>query len=203
MADRTSSGRRFVLPPAVSHASGENISRSARVFLDTEFTDLTPDARLISLGAVSADGQEFYAELADGWVPQFCSEFVRQTVVPLLELPSSARLTQAQCATHFVRWLEGIGAGFPFVVVTVDSCIDWWMLGLLIDGEGWTPGQSEVSVGWSEAQLSLRVQLAHWSHADTMARFRHALEDSLKGLRRHHALDDARALRRAWSSICK
>jgi hypothetical protein len=36
-----------------------------KVFFDTEFTGLRPDTTLMSIGMVSDDGKEFYAELTD------------------------------------------------------------------------------------------------------------------------------------------
>lgn len=171
---------------------------SARVFLDTEFTDLAPGAQPISIGVVSIEGQEFYAELADGWEPQACSEFVRKIILPRLEIPVLGRLSRAQCAVQLVRWLCSVGDGCPVVAVTLDSYIDWWMLGLLIEGKGWTPEQREVSVGTQGFRVTLRPQIPHWDDAERMSRFRKMLKRSLKRLRRHHALDDARALRAAW-----
>ena len=51
-------------------------------FLDTEFTDFVrPD--LISIALVSEDGREFYAERTD-YREDDCSDFVRETVLPLL-----------------------------------------------------------------------------------------------------------------------
>ena len=35
------------------------------IFLDTEFTGLIADPQLISIGLVTLDGQEFYAELSN------------------------------------------------------------------------------------------------------------------------------------------
>lgn len=59
------------------------------VFLDTEFTDFArPD--LISIALVSEDGREFYAERTD-YHRAACSDFVRETVLPLLgRLPAAA-----------------------------------------------------------------------------------------------------------------
>ena len=46
-----------------------------KIFFDTEFTGLHKDTTLISLGAISEDGQTFYAEFTDydksqvdGWI---------------------------------------------------------------------------------------------------------------------------------------
>lgn len=47
-----------------------------RIFFDTEFTGLTADAKLISIGLVDEAGtHEFYAELADTYAVSECSAF--------------------------------------------------------------------------------------------------------------------------------
>lgn len=55
------------------------------IYLDTEFTELARDAKLLSIGLVSENGTSFYAELADGWCLDDCSDFVVQVVLPLME----------------------------------------------------------------------------------------------------------------------
>lgn len=55
-----------------------------RVFLDTEFTGLSSDPRLLSIGLVAENGAEFYIELTDGWSEENCSAWVREHVIPLL-----------------------------------------------------------------------------------------------------------------------
>lgn len=54
------------------------------VFFDTEFTQLSHEAKLISIGMISEDGREFYAELSDTWRHDDCSEFVLREVPPPL-----------------------------------------------------------------------------------------------------------------------
>lgn len=61
------------------------------VYLDTEFTQLSLDRRLISLALVDAAGAEFYTELSDGWSTTECSEFVHQIVLPQLDLERHGR----------------------------------------------------------------------------------------------------------------
>ena len=47
-----------------------------KLFLDTEFTDLVPHNKLISIAMVSDTGNYFYAELTDTYELKDCSEFV-------------------------------------------------------------------------------------------------------------------------------
>lgn len=55
-----------------------------RLFLDCEYTQLTAQAKLISLALVGQDGTEFYAEVMDSWREEDCSEFVKEIVLPQL-----------------------------------------------------------------------------------------------------------------------
>ena len=54
-----------------------------RIYFDTEFTGLTSDAALISVGMVDESGAEFYAELSDTHKIEDCSEFCISEVLPL------------------------------------------------------------------------------------------------------------------------
>lgn len=55
-----------------------------RLFLDCEFTQLSKQAKLISLALVSEDGREFYVELLNAWREEDCSDFVKDIVLPQL-----------------------------------------------------------------------------------------------------------------------
>lgn len=55
-----------------------------RLFLDCEFTQLTAQAKLISLALVGQDSCEFYVEVIDAWREEGCSEFVKEIVLPQL-----------------------------------------------------------------------------------------------------------------------
>jgi len=162
-----------MLPPPQPLAPGPG----GRVWLDTEFTRLV-QPQLLSLGAVADDGAEFYAEIADPpeapageALPARCSAFVREVVLPLLRGPARPR---AQVALEFGRWLGQRTA--PVTIVT-DSGFDRWALADLLQGE----------------DLPAHV---HWHRVPITSE---ALDEAAAqlGLRRHHALDDARALRAA------
>ncbi|MGP5371237.1 hypothetical protein ACTXN4_27765 [Pseudomonas helleri] len=55
-----------------------------KLYLDCEFTQLSPAAKLISLALVAEDGREVYVELLDGWSIEDCSDFVTEIVLPQL-----------------------------------------------------------------------------------------------------------------------
>jgi RimJ/RimL family protein N-acetyltransferase len=139
------------------------------VFLDSEFTSLSRP-ELISIGAVSTDATAFYAEVR-GWSPERSTDFVRQVVVPLLD---GDAVTHEVAAEAFAAWLDERTGRAPTTIVS-DSGFDRWALAELLGRE-----DLPVGVEWK------RVSVAY----EEMDRATRQLN-----LRRHHALDDARALR--------
>jgi hypothetical protein len=66
-----------------------------RIYLDTEFTVLNRyQSKLISLALVVPGGPEYYVELTDTWAPADCSQFVLNTVLPLLDHSVYGRTTE-------------------------------------------------------------------------------------------------------------
>ncbi len=139
------------------------------VFIDSEFTDLTAP-QLISIGAVATDSTAFYAEL-QGWNPERASVFVQEAVVPLLDGDAVPVELGAEALTE---WLEQRSRRTPTTIIS-DSGFDRWALAELFGREDLPP-----NVRWQRVPISYR-------EIDEAAQ---RLQ-----LRRHHALDDARALR--------
>ena len=152
------------------------------IFLDTEFSTTYVVPRLISIGLVSEDGQrEFYAELIDTWRPEHCSEFVLDTVLPLLE-GGAALTTMAELALKLNRWLEDFDE--PVQFITDSPRWDWPLI--------------ETIFKLWPANL-VRDPLPLQLNGERGGRFSKAVEAAFGGgLRRHHALDDARANRLGW-----
>lgn len=86
------------------------------LFFDCEFTDLSDSASLVSAGFISQPGEAFYAELSD-YSKESCNDFVRETVLPLLSLPS---ISTADFLVSLSDWLSNLGDEFLFV-----SDSDW------------------------------------------------------------------------------
>jgi hypothetical protein len=141
------------------------------VFVDTEFSSLEAPA-LLSVGAVTADGHTFYAELEQDR-PVACSSFVQQSVLPLMDNSPQPR---ERAAGGFTAWLREMADGQPVRLIS-DSPFDRWALGELLrveDLPDW--------MVWQRAPVA-------YSELDR-------LSEELR-MRRHHALDDALVLRRA------
>ena len=77
-----------------------------RLFLDTEFTDLVPGAKLISIALVDDNGDYFYAELTDTYTKKDCSAFVRNYVLPFLKNEPKYKMTWNECAYAIGNWIE-------------------------------------------------------------------------------------------------
>lgn len=101
-------------------------------FLDTEFTELSADCRLISLALVEAGGAEFYVELSDHWCEDDCSEFVLEIVLPQLDLARHG-LPKEQAAKQLRTFLEQAG---PLEIVSDALAWDWPLLLDLLGPEG-------------------------------------------------------------------
>jgi diamine N-acetyltransferase len=143
--------------------------RRTYVFIDSEFTSLeTPE--LISVGAVATDSTAFYAEVR-GWNPERATDFVKQVVIPLLD---GDAVPLPMAAEAFSTWLDERAGRAPTTIIS-DSGFDRWALAELLGRED-LPGGIE----WKRVPISYEE-----------------LDDATKllSLRRHHALDDARALR--------
>ena len=76
-----------------------------RLYLDTEFTNLIPAAKLISIALVDDTGDYFYAELNDTYVINDCSEFVKLNILPLL-LGGEYVMSWNECALKIGNWIE-------------------------------------------------------------------------------------------------
>ena len=75
------------------------------LYLDTEFTDLHPEAKLISIALVADDGDFFYAELTDTFKIEDCSDFVKNYVLPFLK-GDPYRMSQIECSLRLSNWIE-------------------------------------------------------------------------------------------------
>jgi 3' exoribonuclease, RNase T-like len=156
------------------------------VFLDTEFTSFVrPDQ--ISIGLVAEDGREFYAERTD-YRKDDCSDFVRETVLPLLGRLPGAACSRPELTRRVRQWLEALPE--PATII-FDYERDWLLL-------------AEACLG-SEHQKP-PANVGEKLHLDRFV-ITHPIFEQAQNLiytpdwPPHHALADARALRagyRAW-----
>lgn len=140
-----------------------------RTYLDTEFTALNRYTyKLISLALVVPDGPEFYVELTDAWEEGGCSDFVREIVLPQLNLATYGRTTE-QARIDLLDFLQKLGR-----VEIISDAPDWdWPLLLWLIGPAGLP----ISVQLQPGLLRIDIETEY-----------------VGGDPPHHALEDARLL---------
>lgn len=106
------------------------------IFFDTEFTGLHSDARLISIGLITEDGERiFYAELSDTYQTKDCGDFTKMTVLPLLDGGESA-LTMRELTQRIGAWLADFGE--PITLACDSLAWDWpWIQEIFRDPSLW------------------------------------------------------------------
>jgi hypothetical protein len=109
-----------------------------RIFIDTEFTELTRRAALISIGLVAENGDLFYAELSD-YDAEAVNPWVRDNVLPWLSgdlLPAAGANTEpvmlcsgnSEAVAQALRvWLQRYG-GANAVEIWADVLAWDWLL---------------------------------------------------------------------------
>lgn len=163
------------------------------VYFDAEFTTLDENGvrGLISLGCVTQNGEEFYAELTDTWDEVHCSMFVIETVLPLLE-GGEHRMPVEQFAMRLKAWIEGLTD--KQVIFRSDyPSVDWPFLEEIFNVHGW-PKNLRKTCG-----------TIYFNHDYQIDRYQQSLADYWKihSTRQHHALIDARSLLFAWNAAIK
>lgn len=140
------------------------------LFLDTEFTDFK-DMDLISIGIVSQDLHEFYAENAE-YKKTWCNDFVKSEVLIKLQGAELA-MPYYQLKEKLQLWLSDLLEEYSSVLFVFDYSGDWFLLGeLLID----YPLRDKVKGQKDELNAGIELYFIH---------------DRSK---EHHALHDAKAL---------
>ena len=158
-------------------------------FLDTEFTGLGIDPKLISIGLISEDGtREFYAELSDSYQQSECAAFVHEAVTPHLQ-GGDCLMTQDELTLRLGNWIESCEQ--PVKLATDSLSWDWpWIQELF-----YLPGTWPENLDGKPASLYEMVDPSCFDRA-----VEQGFRDHLPRLRRHHALDDAKANRLAYLS---
>ena len=155
------------------------------IFFDTEFTNLHVSSKLISIGLISEDGQEFYAEMTDTYLKSHCTDWVKDNVLTLLDASEEQLMTRDEMAIQLCAWIEGFGT--PVMLACDSEAWDWrWIQKLYATSDKWpiNLAQKPVILKFNNEVFNAAVDGAFTS-----------------GLRRHHALDDAKANRTGWLAL--
>ena len=157
-----------------------------RLFLDTEFTGIDQhQPALISFALVTEDGlASFYAELTlQCWFMK-ADPWVHQNVIPLLDQPDP--LTPEEAGWRLRQWLRGFHNTIH--VITDAPEYDWHLIQPLLTPD-WPEGLARCAYRFSSNTVGPLLQ----------PMLRDVIDNSFTPDRpRHHALNDAHALRNAW-----
>lgn len=91
-----------------------------QIYLDTEFTDLHHEAKLISIALVADIDNYFYAELTDTYERCECSDFVMSQVLPKLR-GDKYLMNSYDCSLRLANWIEDLNEN----VVIVSDAVYW------------------------------------------------------------------------------
>ena len=165
------------------------------VFLDTEFVPIDDGSVLISIGIVSDDEREFYAERASAdlvdapW--ELIGEPVRSQVRSQLGVRGVTLGTMSEIAWQLAAWLQGLNA--DSLQVVYDYSADFGFVEAL--------QQQVASPAWSKLvpiHVGYLLEDADGAKAADAEWARIGVE---RGLHRHHALADAWALRARFHAV--
>ncbi len=146
------------------------MKKHMRIFIDTEFTDFI-DCHLMSLGMVAESGEELYFEV--DYPESSCSPFVREVVIPLLDIHS--KCNKDDLKRKIIDWLKLVRRSKDEIKICFDYSTDYDLFLDAIDGEipNFVSGEN-ISRGISDLLL-----YDFWKKNPN--------------LHEHHALHDARA----------
>jgi hypothetical protein len=155
------------------------------IFFDTEFTGLTSDPHLLSMGFVAENGATLYIELTDGWLESECAPWVKQHVLPLLG--KGERLTRREAARRLADWFS---TSETKPVLLGDSDYDTILVADLLRQGGVASDAFVIQ----QLVFSTKTQAVAFELAKK--RF-----FTLQPKAAHQALTDARVLRDAWHEV--
>ena len=156
------------------------------IFFDTKFSDLSIDPRLISIGLISEDGREFYAELSDTYEPKDCGAFTQEAVLPHLQ-GGEALMPMHRLTLRLGNWLESFEQ--PVKLATDSLTWDWpWIQEIFSE-----PGTWPENLDSQPASLYQLIDSPFFERV-----VQQTFEKREPRLRCHHALDDAKANKLAY-----
>lgn len=169
------------------------------VFLDTEFTNFVRP-ELLSIGMVTLDGHEHYCEIdlsteAGQARRKASSDFVRDEIFDMWgRIPGSSG-TEWEIGRRTGEWLLELSErSGTRIEVAFDYEADFELMSQAIRESGLWDQVREIVVPINVGPLT-------GSPGGEIAAEQHFRELSRRGLRRHHALADAGALRAAYAAV--
>lgn len=162
------------------------------IFMDGEFAQLKPDGiDLLSIGLVKPTGEELYLELD---YRGDISPWVRINVVPYLKGEKLSRHEAAKKIRIFV------GDSNPFLVAYVNQ-FDWMGICRLFDANDSTQISKMVPFHWAAIDFSTMLFERGIEPGIPLEKVAGKYGIDISDIKEHHALDDARLLKRLYEKI--
>ncbi len=152
-----------------------------KFFIDAEFPDWD-DLRPISVGVISETGESLYFEINEGWKMEDCSEFVIENVLPLLE-GGNKSVSLQDARRNIYKWILSFCQHPTFVC---DSHYDIDIFKNLL------PALT------SKYNLITFDQKSEW---ELFTKIQKLAFEEMGERSKHHALNDAKALRKAYLAV--
>lgn len=173
-------------------AHPSSIGRTARIFLDTEFTGFV-NPQLLSLALVLDESHDFYGELNVPASAREENDFVDAHVLSQWgRVPTAfpSRIELAQALSSWLFWLDA-----QSIEVHYDYHADMDLLeAVLLEAGLWDT--------WKRVLVPTHVAYLYGDdRVEPFMAKRWAFEDVRTGLKPHHALADARVLRQAFLMV--
>ena len=111
-------------------SNSQDSLRIKRVFIDTEFTDFI-NCDLISIGAVTYEGESFYGENYDFLRP-WASTWVQSNIYPILK-NGKFTMSRRELSARFWSWIEELDC--DGVIISYDYKTDYELMNDLFDEE--------------------------------------------------------------------
>lgn len=160
--------------------------KTTSVYFDCEFTELSKNIsliKLISAGFLTEDGNELYFELYENFKADDCSDFTKKIVLPNLSQTNHG-LTNRQAAQKLKVFIESI----PGKVKLASDApkYDWHLISKLLREENcWPSNLINEPINLYSTELKYEIDSYFYENLNA---------------RRHHALDDVKALLKASSN---
>jgi len=157
------------------------------IFMDGEFTGLYPDGtEFLSLALINSEGHELYLELSE-YDPSRINDWVKINVLPRLTQEKVTKEEAKRCITQFV------GSQKPYLVADVND-FDWMgicgLFGVFEQPFHYIPIDFATILFANGIDPDYnRIDLARALGIDTSK------------YKQHHALDDARILKKMYDKI--
>jgi hypothetical protein len=150
------------------------------VFIDTEFVSFEAP-ELLSIGAVASTGEKFYRELKDPARSHLCSQFVKDNIIPLLDLGDSMQ-DSSKVMVDWQEWTKMIWEKHEKEVILVSDAPSYDIQPLKSWGER---HEEDVFKSTNKSLFGIKI---HHNDLNEELLF---LNEVGKAYRCHHALDDA------------